>query len=145
MLTPAQLNASRQLMGLDSQLIADRTYFIVEADREIAGCGGWSRRATPYGGNHSPGRDAAPLDPAVDAAKVRAMYTAPGFERRGVARVILSLCEAAAKEAGFSRVELTATMSGKPLYEACGYQPIEAFHDDRAGEPVPLLLMGKAL
>jgi GNAT superfamily N-acetyltransferase len=144
-LTPAQLGASRQLMGLDSQLIADRSYFIVEADGEIAGCGGWSRRATPYGGNHSPGRDAAPLDPAVDAAKVRAMYTAPGFERRGVARLILSLCETAARDAGFSRVELTATMSGKPLYEACGYAAIEAFHDDRAGEPVPLLLMGKAL
>ena len=132
-------------MGLDSQLIADRTYFVVESDGQIAGCGGWSRRATPYGGNHSPGRDAAPLDPAADAAKVRAMYTAPGFERRGVARLILSLCEAAAKEAGFRRVELTATMSGKPLYEACGYEPIEAFHDSRAGEPVPLLLMGKAL
>lgn len=132
-------------MGLDCQLVADRTYFIVEIDGEIAGCGGWSRRATPYGGHHSPGRNDTPLDAAADAAKVRAMYTAPGFERRGVARLILSSCETAARDAGFSRVELTATMSGKPLYEACGYQPIEAFHDDRAGEPVPLLLMGKAL
>lgn len=144
-LTPAQLNASRQLMGLDSQLIADRSYFIVEDGGRIAGCGGWSHRATPYGGNHTPGRDAAQLDPAAVAGKVRAMYTAPGFERRGVARLILSLCEAAAKDAGFNKVELTATMSGKPLYEACGYLPIEAFHDDRAGEPVPLLLMGKTL
>lgn len=144
-LTPAQLAASRQLMGLDSQLIADRSYFIVEAEGRLAGCGGWSNRATPYGGNHSPGRDTATLDPAVDAARVRAMYTAPGFERRGVARLILSLCEAAAKDAGFGKVELTATMSGRPLYEACGYQPIEAFHDDRAGEPVPLLLMTKTL
>lgn len=144
-LTPAQLAASKQLMGLDSQLIADRGYFIAELDGQIAGCGGWSNRATPYGGNHTPGRDAALLDPATDAAKVRAMYTAPGFERRGVARLILGLCEGAAKAAGFSKVELTATMSGKPLYETCGYLPIEAFHDDRAGEPVPLLLMGKAL
>lgn len=132
-------------MGLDGQLIADRTYFIVEDTSRLAGCGGWSHRATPYGGDHSPGRNAGPLDPATDAAKVRAMYTAPGFERRGVARLILSLCETAAKEAGFGRVELTATMSGKPLYEACGYHPLEAFHDARAGEPVPLLLMGKAL
>jgi GNAT superfamily N-acetyltransferase len=144
-LTPAQLAASRQLMGLDSQLIADRTYFVVEENGQLAGCGGWSRRATPYGGDHSPGRDAGPLDPATDAAKVRAMYTAPGFERRGVARLILSVCETAAKDAGFARVELTATMSGQPLYEACGYTALEAFHDARAGEPVPLLLMGKAL
>ncbi|WGM38982.1 GNAT family N-acetyltransferase [Caulobacter sp. NIBR1757] len=132
-------------MGLDSQLIADGGYFIVEDGGEIAGCGGWSRRATTHGGDHSPGRDAAILDPAHDAAKIRAMYTAPGFERRGVARLILSLCEDAARSAGFSKVELVATMSGKPLYEACGYHPIEAFHDDRAGEPVPLLMMGKSL
>ena len=145
MLTTAQLDASRQLMGLDSQLIADRTYFIVEEDGELAGCGGWSRRATPYGGDHSPGRDSALLNEAKDAAKIRAMYTAPGFERRGVARLILSLCEEAARSAGFAKVELVATMSGKPLYEACGYHPLEAFHDDRAGEPVPLLRMGKAL
>ncbi|MDB5471840.1 MAG: family N-acetyltransferase [Caulobacter sp.] len=132
-------------MGLDSQLIADRTYFIVEEDGRLAGCGGWSRRATAYGGDHSPGRDSALLNEARDAAKIRAMYTAPGFERRGVARLILSLCESAARSTGFAKVDLVATMSGKPLYEVCGYHPLEAFHDDRAGEPVPLLRMGKAL
>ncbi|HRD29427.1 MAG TPA: GNAT family N-acetyltransferase, partial [Caulobacter sp.] len=77
-LTPGQIAASRRLMGLDSQLIADRTYFVVEADGVIAGCGGWSRRATLYGGDHSPGRDAHGLNPAEDAARVRAMYTRPG-------------------------------------------------------------------
>src|SRR6185503_2900154 len=99
-LTPAQIAASHAIMGLDRQLIADATYFVVEADSQVAGCGGWSRRATLYGGDHSPGRDAALLDPAVDAARVRAMYTRPGFARRGVGRLILTLCEAAARAEG---------------------------------------------
>ncbi|MES2035511.1 MAG: GNAT family N-acetyltransferase [Pseudomonadota bacterium] len=140
-----QIGASRAIMGLDSQLVADGTYFVVEQDGEIAGCGGWSRRATMYGGDHSPGRDAALLDPATDAARVRAMYTAPAFARRGVGRLILSLCEAAARAEGFTRVELAGTLSGQPLYEACGYQVIERFEDDRGGAPVPLARMGKAL
>jgi len=144
-LTPEQIAASRTIMGIDRQLIADRTYFIVEAGSEIAGCGGWSRRATLYGGDHSPGRNAALLDPAVDAARVRAMYTSPAFARRGVGRLILSLCEAAARAEGFCRVELAGTMSGQPLYERCGYQVIEPILDDRGGVPVPLVRMGKAL
>lgn len=144
-LTPDQIAASRRLMGLDSQLIADRTYFVVEEDGRIAGCGGWSRRATLYGGDHSPGRDAHGLNPSTDAARVRAMYTHPDFARRGVGRLILSLCEAAAKGEGFARVELAATLAGQPLYEACGYTVIERLTDDRGGTPVPLLRMGKAL
>src|SRR3990167_1904294 len=120
-LTDDQIAASRKLMGLDSQLIADRGYFIVEEDGRIAGCGGWSARATLYGGDHSPGRDAHGLNPSSDAARVRAMYTHPDFARRGVGRLILSLCEAAAREAGFARVGLAGTLAGQPLYEACGY------------------------
>ena len=165
-LTAAQIEASRLIMGLDTQLIADGTYFVVEEAGEdslpvgrpdaepasnsagrprVAGCGGWSRRATLYGGDHSPGRDAALLDPATDAARVRAMYTHPAFARRGVGRLILSLCEAAARAEGFGRVELAGTLSGRPLYEACGYRVIEPFEDARGGAPVPLLRMGKAL
>jgi GNAT superfamily N-acetyltransferase len=144
-LSDAQIAASRKLMGLDSQLIADRTYFVVEDDGRLAGCGGWSARATLYGGDHSPGRDAHGLNPASDAARVRAMYTHPDFARRGVGRLILSLCEAAAREAGFSRVELAGTLAGQPLYEACGYTVLEQLTDDRGGAPVPLLRMGKAL
>jgi GNAT superfamily N-acetyltransferase len=142
-----QIAASRTIMGLDSQLVADGTYFVIEdaATGAIAGCGGWSRRATMYGGDHSPGRDAALLDPAVDAARVRAMYTAPAFARRGVGRLILSLCEAAARAEGFARVELAGTLSGQPLYEACGYAVIERFEDARGGVPVPLARMGKGL
>ena len=144
-LDPAQVAASRAIMGLDTQLIADGTYFVVEDGGQIAGCGGWSRRATLYGGDHSPGRDALLLDPAVDAARVRAMYTHPDFTRRGVGRLVLSLCEAAARAEGFGRVELAATLAGEPLYAACGYAAIERFSDGRGGVAVPLVRMAKAI
>jgi GNAT superfamily N-acetyltransferase len=140
-----QIASSRAIMGLDTQLIDDGTYFVIEERGFVAGCGGWSRRATLYGSDESPGRDAALLDPTRDAARVRAMYTHPGFVRRGVGRLILSLCEEAARAEGFGRVELMATMAGEPLYRACGYQPIEPVTDDRGGAPVPLLRMAKAL
>lgn len=146
-LTPAQVNASRSVMGLDTQLVADRTYFLVEEDGRIAGCGGWSWRATLYGGDHSTAlRDAAVLDPATDAARVRAMYTHPDFARRGIGRLILDLCEAAATAAGFRRTELMGTMAGEPLYRACGYQPIERIESAPVdGVSVPLVRMGKRL
>lgn len=144
-LNEAQITASRTLMGLDTQLVEDGTYFIIEQAGALAGCGGWSRRATMYGGDRSPGRDAALLDPAKDAARVRAMYTHPAFVRRGVGRLILSLCEDAARAEGFRRAELVATMAGEPLYRACGYHPIERFVDERGGTAVPLLRMCKTL
>ncbi|MDR3507854.1 MAG: GNAT family N-acetyltransferase [Caulobacteraceae bacterium] len=144
-LSPEQIAASRAIMGLDRQLIADGAYLVVEQDGVIAGCGGWSRRNTLYGGDHTPGRDAALLDPATEAARVRAMYTNPAFARRGVGRLILSLCEAAAGAEGFTRLQLAATLSGQPLYEAYGFEAIEAFEDDRGGVPVPLVRMGKAV
>lgn len=144
-LTPDQIAASRRLMGIDSQLIADRSYFIVETDGVMAGCGGWSGRITEYGGDHTPGRVPAPLTPGVDAARIRAMYTAPEFVRRGVGRLILGLCETAARAAGYDRAELVATMGGEPLYRAAGYAEIERFEDDRGGVPVPLVRMGKRL
>jgi GNAT superfamily N-acetyltransferase len=144
-LDDAQIASSRTIMGLDTQLIEDGTYFVVEQSDVLAGCGGWSRRATLYGGDRSPGRDAALLDPRKDAARVRAMYTHPGFARRGVGRLILTLCEDVARTEGFSRVELMATMSGEPLYRACGYQAIEDVVDDRGGVPVPLRRMRKVL
>jgi len=146
-LDEAQIIASRAVMGLDTQLVADRTYFLVEEDGRLAGCGGWSRRATLYGGDHSTAlRNEALLDPAHDAARVRAMYTHPDFARRGVGRLILSLCEAAAATAGFSRVQLMATLSGEPLYRACGYAEVErAPAAPVDGVIVPLILMGKAI
>lgn len=144
-LTTEQIAASRTLMGLDTQLIADETYFVVEMGEELAGCGGWSRRATLYGGDHSPGREPVLLDPARDAARVRAMYTSPRFARQGIGRRILTLCEAAAAAEGFGAVELAATLSGEPLYLACGYRPVGRFADARGGTPVPLIRMRKGL
>ncbi len=140
-LSAEQIEASRSVMGLDTQLIADGTYFVVLHGTDIAGCGGWSRRATLFGGDHTAGRDAALLDPAQDAARIRAMYTAPAYARRGVGRFILSLCENAAADYGFGQAELAATAAGVPLYTACGYEksePIEA-------GIVPLVRMRKRL
>lgn len=144
-LDAGQIASSRTIMGLDTQLVKDGTYFVVEAGGELAGCGGWSRRATLYGGDQSPGRSAALLDPSQDAARVRAMYTHPRHVRKGVGRLILRLCEAAARAEGFRRAELVATLAGEPLYRACGYLPIERLSDDRGGVAVPLLRMGKVL
>lgn len=140
-----QIASSQTIMGLDTQLIEDGTYFVVEANGELAGCGGWSRRATLYGGDQSPGRSAALLDPTHDAARVRAMYTHPRHVRKGVGRLILGLCEAAARNEGFTQVELMGTMAGEPLYRACGYAVIEPVEDARGGAAVPLLRMRKRL
>lgn len=144
-LTAEQIAASRLIMGLDTQLVDDRTYFVIEEDGAIAGCGGWSRRATLYGGNQTPGRDAALLVPGRDPARIRAMYTHPAHVRRGVGRLIMSLCEDAARREGFTAMELMATLSGRPLYEACGYTDVETIVDSRGGEPVPLVRMRKDL
>jgi GNAT superfamily N-acetyltransferase len=144
-LNDAQIASSRVIMGLDTQLIDDGTYYIVEQDGVVAGCGGWSRRATLYGGDRSPGRDAALLDPAKDAARVRAMYTHPDFARRGVGRLVLELCETAARAEGFIHAELMATMAGVPLYRACGYIAVADVSDASGGTPVPLMRMRKRL
>lgn len=140
-----QIASSRAIMGLDTQLVEDGTYFVVESNGELAGCGGWSRRATLYGGDRTPGRSAALLNPATDAARIRAMYTHPHHARRGVGRRILSACEDAARREGFTRMELMSTLSGEPLYLACGYVPLERVTDARGGAPVPLVRMAKAL
>ena len=146
-LSAEQIAASKLSMGLDTQLIADGTYFVIEDDGALVGCGGWSKRATLYGGNHSAAlRDNRLLDPASEPARIRAMYTDPAQVRRGIGRLILVLCEAAARSAGFTRLELMATVAGEPLYAACGYHVIERVErmspDDIA---VPGAVMGKLL
>lgn len=144
-LSPEEIESSRTIMGIDTQLIKDGTYYVVLDGTTVAGCGGWSRRATLYGGDHTPGRDPELLDPAVDAARVRAMYTNPTHARRGVGRLILRLCEQAAKDEGFTRLELMGTMSGEPLYPAYGFVPVERITDDRGGVAVPLVRMAKPI
>lgn len=126
--TPAQIeSAIRHVFGPDTALIGDGTYFVAElADSTLAGCGGWSRRRTLYGGDQARGRDPHAagddfLDPATDAAKVRAFFVTPGCERRGAATAILDACLEAARAAGFRRLELGATLPGVPFYLARGF------------------------
>ena len=145
-LSPEQVESSRAVMGLDQQLVEDGTYFVAEIDGVIAGCGGWSRRATLYGGDHSTAlREPRLLDPATEAARIRAMYTVPAYARRGVGRALLAHCEAVAKREGFTACELMGTLSGVPLYTASGYAVVEEIEDARGGAPVPLKRMRKAL
>ena len=146
-LSPEQVRASHKVMGLDTQLVLDGTYFVVELDGQIVGSGGWSWRATLYGGDDSiVTREPVALDPATDSAKIRAMYTDPDFARRGIGSTVLRLCEEAARDAGFGRAEMMATMAGEPLYRAFGYLPVEpVLSAPIDGVQVPLLRMEKAL
>jgi GNAT superfamily N-acetyltransferase len=112
--------------GVDTQLIADGTYYVVEAasaagEKVLAACGGWSMRKTLYGSDHGPYRDNAMLDPARDAAKIRAFFVHPDWTRRGIASLILKTCEDAAYARGFRRFEMGATLTGVPMYAARGY------------------------
>lgn len=146
-LSPEQIRASAGVMGLDTQLVRDQTYFLIERDGVIAGCGGWSWRATLYGGDDSQiAREPLALDPATDAARIRAMYTDPAFVRQGVGRMVMGLCEEAARTHGFHAVEMMATLAGAPLYRACGYAPLETILSAPIdGVQVPLIRMGKRL
>jgi len=123
--TPEQIEAALSgAFGVDSSLIRDGTYFIVVTGRgEIAGCGGWSKRRTLFGGNARAGRDDAWLDPRTDAAKIRAFFIHPDHARRGLGRLILERSEAEAIAAGFAAFELMATLPGTRLYQKCGYLP----------------------
>ena len=145
-LTPDQIESSRAVMGLDRQLVIDGTYFIALIGDAMAGCGGWSRRATLYGGDHSAGlREPRLLDPASEPARIRAMYTSPAFARRGIGRALLAHCEAAARAEGFVACELMGTMAGIPLYLSAGYRVLDVIEDARGGAPVPLKRMRKDL
>jgi GNAT superfamily N-acetyltransferase len=132
----------------DTQLIADGTYFVVEApDNMLAACGGWSWRKTLYGGDHHvASRDGARLDPAIDAAKIRAFFVHPAWSRRGLGTRLLEACEQAAWDAGFRRAEMGATLSGVPLYERHGYRRVaEIVVDLPGGERLPVVRMEKVL
>jgi len=144
-LTEAQIEASFMAMGLDTQLIKDHTYFCVVEGDILVGCGGWSRRATLYGGNHSAGRNADILDPAIDRARIRAMYTHPAHTRRGIGKLIIEAGETAAKAEGFQALEMAATMAGVPFYKKCGYYIEREWTDNNGKVPVPLCTMVKTL
>ena len=128
--TAAEAEAAiRHVFGVDTQLVRDGSYLVAELDGELAGCGGWSRRRTLYGGDQRPMGGDDLLDPARDAAKVRAFFVAPEAARRGVGRAILAACEGGAMAAGFTRFELMATLPGVPFYAALGYVAEEAVTD----------------
>jgi GNAT superfamily N-acetyltransferase len=135
-------------LGLDTQLIADGTYFAVEPVADpatLVACGGWSRRRTPYGSDHRPGRDDAFLDPRTDAAKIRAFFVHPNWARQGIGSRILEMCEEAARAEGFTRFEMGATLTGIPLYRRHGYAEQERIELPLAGgESLPIVKMTKA-
>ena len=140
-------SALSHVFGVDSQLIRDETYFIAEVKNEIVGSGGWSKRTTLFGGDQSkPDRPDPLLDPVTEAARIRAFYVHPRWSRRGVGSQILTACEYAAREAGFSRIELVATLPGEPLYTARGYEKAEAMRlETPDGQSLPAFRMTKSL
>ncbi|MEK6397373.1 MAG: GNAT family N-acetyltransferase [Terriglobus sp.] len=146
--TSAQMDgALGHVFGVDSQLIADATYFIaypVDDPTAIAGCGGWSYRKTLFGGDNGPGREPAKLDPAVDAAKIRAIFIHPAWARQGIGSMILKHCEDAAVEAGFGRFEMGSTLTGMALYRLKGYEEREHMSLPLPnGEQLPIVHMVK--
>lgn len=143
---PQVESALRYVFGPDTQLITDRTYFVLPADEGFAAAGGWSRRRTLYGGDQMKLSEDPELDPATEAARIRAFYVHPGFARRGLGRMLLDHCSAAARAAGFLRLELMSTLPGVPLYTVMGFTPIE--HTVQVlpdGIELPFVRMGKAL
>ena len=149
--TPAQIEgALGTVLGLDTQLIADRTYFVAECaapdttETQMAGCGGWSRRKTLFGADRGPGRAPELLDPAVDAAKIRAIFVSPQWARRGLGSLLLATVEDAARAAGFSHFEMGSTVTGVPLYRRKGYIELERIAVPLAnGEALPVVKMVK--
>lgn len=137
--------ASAEVFGVDTQLIADGTYLVAEEAGVAVGCGGWSRRATLFGGDQFAARDAALVDPATDAARIRAFFVDPAHARRGIATLLLQACERAARAAGFSRLALMATLPGVPFYRAHGFEPGDALDHHAGGVTIPFLSMTKEL
>lgn len=149
--TPAQIEgALKSVYGVDSQLISDGTYFVAEISERgattVVACGGWSRRKTLYGGDQFAAREDSLLDPALDAAKIRAFFVHPEWARRGIGSMILDECEKAATDAGFTRLEMGATLSGIPFYRARGYAEIEKQEAPLGnGDSLPIVRMGKVV
>jgi len=139
-------SAIRHVFGPDSRLIADGTYFVAEEDGVLAGCGGWSRRRTLYGGDQTKSGEEPLLDPATEPAKVRAFFVHPDFARRGVGSRILEACLAAARSGGFRKVELAATLPGVPFYAARGFVERERLAAPMAdGRGLPIVRMEREI
>lgn len=145
--TPAQIElALKTVYGVDTQLIADGTYFVVQDGEIMVGCGGWSKRRTLFGGDNYNARENTLLDSQREAAKIRAFFVHPDWARRGIGSLILTACEQAAAGAGFTRLEMGATITGVPFYQTKGYSEIESVEVPLGnGECLPIIRMGKRL
>ncbi len=128
-LSNAEIEAAKETMGVDKTLLEDRTYFIIETLHQdqtvMVGCGGWGKRKTLYGGDHTVGRDDSLSDPQTEPARIRAMYTHPDWGRQGIGSYLINLGEDSARKAGFKTIELGATTVGEPLYISRGYKAVE--------------------
>jgi GNAT superfamily N-acetyltransferase len=155
--TPTQISSAlKNVYGVDTQLLQDGTYFVVETTattaaaggRIVVGCGGWSRRATLYGGDVFNSRNDNVLDPDRDAAKIRAFFVHPEWTRRGIGGILLRACEEAARRAGFKRVEMGSTLTGVPFYASCGYVELVGGRVEERlenGDVLAIVRMGKEL
>ncbi len=149
-LSKTEIEAAQETMGVDRSLVNDGTYFIIETVYQgkavMIGCGGWGKRKTLYGGDHTVGRDDSLSDPSIDAARIRAMYTHPDWTRKGIGTLLLDLGETAARNAGFKTIELGSTVPGEPLYIARGYREVEReTHKAANGSDNVVIKMVKAL
>jgi len=145
--TPAQIESSlRFVFGTDTQLIADQSYFVIEEAGSIVAAGGWSRRATLYGGDQLKGEADPLLDPARDPARIRAFFVHPNWTRRGLARQLYDACASEARAHGFTSLELAATLPGVPLYKVLGFRELEPIdHPMPDGEVLPVIRMRREL
>lgn len=127
-LSRAEIEAAKETMGVDKTLLEDQTYFVIETvdnNRSVMiGCGGWGKRRTLYGGDHTKGRDDTFSDPKTEPARIRAMYTHPDWIRCGVGAYLIALGESEARKAGFKTIELGSTLAGEPLYKKCGFKEV---------------------
>jgi GNAT superfamily N-acetyltransferase len=120
-------SVTREVFGVDSQLVADGTYYVIETDGAIVACGGWGKRSTSFGGDQAKSAPERLLDPATEAAKIRAFFVDPEWARRGLGSMLMTHCAAQAAAAGFGMLELVSTMPGEPLYRALGFTEVERF------------------
>jgi GNAT superfamily N-acetyltransferase len=145
--SPEQADAiTRFVFGVDTQLIDDQTYFVIDGASNIVACGGWSKRRTLFGGDQTKTGPDSLLDPAKEPARIRAFFVHPSMARRGLGRQLMAACIAASKQAGFSSLELVATLPGEPLYQASGFVVLERFSLDLPGPiQVPVCRMRMAI
>jgi GNAT superfamily N-acetyltransferase len=145
--SPEQADAiTRFVFGVDTQLIADQTYFAIDDRSNIVACGGWSKRRTLFGGDQTKSGLDPLLDPATGPARIRAFFVHPSMARRGLGRQLMAACIDASKRAGFSSLELVSTLPGEPLYQASGFAVLERFSLDLPGSiQVPVSRMGMAI